>query len=178
MSILAANRYAGVFYSKAEKDNLRSELLIDFQTFTKAFETEAFVKFMKNATTSNTSKLEFIKKSIGNTLQSQTLNFLEFLCSKNRMMLLEEISSEYIALDKKAQGVVEGKLVSAYSMSDEQVSKLSQKLKELYKNEYILTQEVDPSIKGGFIVYLQGMVLDCSLTSRIEDLKVRLLAKP
>lgn len=178
MSTLAANRYAGVFFSKAEKDNLRSELLIDFKTFTKAFKTEAFVKFMKNATTSNRSKFEFIKKSIGSKLQSQTLNFLEFLCSKNRMMLLEEISSEYIALDKRAQGVVEGKLVSAFTMSDEQVSKLSQKLKELYKNDYILTPEVDPSIKGGFIVYLEGLVFDCSLTSRIEDLKVRLLAKP
>lgn len=178
MSTLAANRYAGIFFSKAEKDNLKSELLIDFQIFTKAFEKKAFVKFMKNSTTSNKSKLEFLKKSIGNNLQFHTLNFLEFLCSKNRMMLLEEISSEYIALDKKAQGVVEGKLVSAYTMSTEQVSKLSQKLKELYKNDYILTQEVNPSIKGGFIVYLEGLVLDCSLTSRIEDLKVRLLAKP
>jgi F-type H+-transporting ATPase subunit delta len=178
MSTLAANRYAGVFFSKAEKDSLRPELLIDFQSFAKAFETEAFVEFMNNATTSNISKFAFIKKSIGDKLQSQTLNFLEFLCSKNRMMLLEEISAAYIALDKKAQGVVEGKLVSAYTMSDEQVSKLSQKLKELYNNDYVLTQEIDPSIKGGFIVYLEGLVLDCSLTSRIEDLKVRLLAKP
>jgi F-type H+-transporting ATPase subunit delta len=178
MSTLAANRYAGVFFSKAEKDNLRSELLIDFQSFTKAFETEAFVKFMSNAATSNASKLVFIKKSIGDKLQSQTLNFLDFLCSKNRMMLLEAISTAYIALDRKAKGVVEGKLISAYSMSETQIAQLSQKLKELYNKDYILTQDVDPSLKGGFIVHLEGLVIDCSLTSRIEDLKVRLLAKP
>ena len=59
-------------------------------------------------------------------------------------------------------------------MKKEELQKLEKVLSEKFDMKLVLKNEVDPSILGGIVINLDGKVIDDSVKSGLENLKVAL----
>ena len=59
-------------------------------------------------------------------------------------------------------------------MNQEELQKLEKVLSEKFDMKLVLKNEVDPSIIGGIVINLDGKVIDDSVKSGLENLKVAL----
>ena len=63
-------------------------------------------------------------------------------------------------------------MTSAEALSAEQVSKLKATLKESVGRDVQLAEKVDPSIIGGLVVKVGSRMVDNSLRTKLQNLKI------
>jgi F-type H+-transporting ATPase subunit delta len=76
------------------------------------------------------------------------------------------------ALAAQARGQVAAEVVSAEKLSSAQVDRLKAELKASVGSDVELAQVVDPSILGGLIVKVGSRMVDNSLRTKLQNLKV------
>jgi len=81
----------------------------------------------------------------------------------------------YRDLLDEERGIVRGTVFTVVEMTDEQLKALNQKLNRMVGKTVVLTQKVDASLVGGFIVQIKDTVIDNSIRHQLEKLKERLV---
>lgn len=102
------------------------------------------------------------------------VNFLCLLVDKRKLVALPDIVREYRALVDKAAGRVEALLVMATQMDPATVSQVEGQLAKWAGKRVRLTTKVDPSLIGGAVARVDGLVLDASLRTQLDALRQRL----
>ena len=93
---------------------------------------------------------------------------------KKRESSLQSIYSEFKKSYLYGEGITEGVVTTTYQMNQEELQKLEKVLSEKFDMKLVLKNEVDPSILGGIVINLDGKVIDDSVKSGLENLKVAL----
>jgi hypothetical protein len=75
----------------------------------------------------------------------------------------------------QAAGTV-ARVRSAVPLTKEERTILKERLRERFREEFILRTWVDPSLIGGLVIEAKGQIIDGSVSSRLEALKERMLA--
>ncbi|RLB04584.1 MAG: F0F1 ATP synthase subunit delta [Deltaproteobacteria bacterium] len=96
------------------------------------------------------------------------INFLHILVDKNRMRYLSDIISIYQQLVDEAAGRARVLLVTAYDLSKDKLQQLSQGLEGLVGKNVVMEVEKDPSLIGGVVAKIGGMVYDGSVKTQLE----------
>lgn len=68
------------------------------------------------------------------------------------------------------EGVSEGKVITAFVLSDQQRDALNAKLKEKLGFQLSLKEELEPGIIAGLIINIGSLVFDGSMKSKIKDI--------
>lgn len=105
-------------------------------------------------------------------LSTLSSNFMGVLAQNRRLGSLKAIlvSFKKIAADHK--GEVTADVVSAHPMSDDQTAALKKSLKATMGKDVTFDARVDESLLGGLIVKIGSRMVDSSLKSKLENLKV------
>ncbi len=104
-------------------------------------------------------------------------NFCQFLIDQRRTQELDAIRDEFEHLAETAAGRVQGEVTSAAPLSEEQLQRLRLLLSERTGLSVELTSSVDPSLLGGAIARVGGLVYDGSLRSRLDQLRAGLTGR-
>jgi F-type H+-transporting ATPase subunit delta len=112
----------------------------------------------------------------GPALGEHGANFVRTLAENRRLAFLPEISSQFEALKDETQGVVDVTVTSAAALDAAQAAKLSAALEKRLKRKVRLHTEVDPAIIGGAIVRAGDLVIDGSISTRLERIAYELTA--
>lgn len=102
------------------------------------------------------------------------VNLLCLLVDKRKLVVLPDILREYRALVDKAAGRVEALLVMATQADPATVSQVEGQLAKWTGKRVRLTTRVDPSLIGGAVARVGGLVLDASIKTQIDVLRQRL----
>jgi F-type H+-transporting ATPase subunit delta len=102
-----------------------------------------------------------------------TLKFLDFLCEKQRINILPDITEDFLDLVNEKQGIVKAFVKTAVDISDSEKAALTARLKTYTGKDITATYTVDPSIKGGFIARIDDRIIDASIIRQLELLKER-----
>lgn len=70
---------------------------------------------------------------------------------------------------KVPSDIKEIRLSTAFSLSEQQRKKISERLKELLHRDVMLKEEVDAQLVAGLIITIGSLVLDGSLRNRVEE---------
>ena len=116
-------------------------------------------------------KLEVIKKVFGGEIGSVTLNFLSVISGKKREDILPEIANAFTTVYCKHLGIVVAEITSAVPLSDAEREKAIGVVKGMGSGKVELTEKIDKSIIGGFIIRVGDKLYDASVASRITALK-------
>jgi F-type H+-transporting ATPase subunit delta len=107
---------------------------------------------------------------------SQTIqNFFGFLIDQRRLVEFEAIQEEYGRLADRAAGRVRAEVLSASPLRDEQRARLVETLNRKTGKEVDLSVRVDPSLLGGAIATVDGLVFDGSLRTQLSQLRTNLM---
>ena len=100
------------------------------------------------------------------------LNFIKLMCAKRRLPALSDAISGFQALVADAKGEVVADVTSAEKLSSVQLKDLQAALKTKLGRDVILQTTIDPSILGGLIVKAGTTMIDDSLKTKLQNLKV------
>jgi F-type H+-transporting ATPase subunit delta len=112
----------------------------------------------------------------GPDLGEHGANFVRTLADNRRLAYLPEIAAQFDTLKDAAQGVADVTVTSAAALDETLRQKLSQALEKRLKRKVRLHCEVDPHLIGGAILRAGDLVIDGSLSTRLERIAYELTA--
>jgi F-type H+-transporting ATPase subunit delta len=106
----------------------------------------------------------------GDQIDRNGMNFVSVLSEYERISLLPEISHLFELLKANHEKTVEVVVNSAYEISDEDNSRLTEILKEKLHREVHIEARVDKSLMGGLVIKTDDTVIDKSIRGKLAKL--------
>jgi F0F1-type ATP synthase membrane subunit b/b' len=134
---------------------------------------EEVIKQADNARLALLNELE-TKINEGATLKAQELlqKVLpeDFRKEVHARWIKDLIANGFSELDRLRvpEGLSEVKVVSAFSLTEDEIDELKSKIKEKLRVDVKLEEAVDPSLISGLVVYIGSLILDGSLKFKIQ----------
>lgn len=102
-------------------------------------------------------------------------NFVKVLAENNRLNVVNEIAERYELQRAEAEKTVEAEVTSAFALSDAQIQQVTTALKKRLGREVNLVTKIDSSIIGGAVIRAGDMVIDGSVSGKLEKLATTLM---
>jgi F-type H+-transporting ATPase subunit delta len=99
-------------------------------------------------------------------------NFVRLIARKRRLPFLPQMIADYRKLYDEARGVTHAEVVTATPLSAENFEALKAQLKGGSGREVVLDSKIDPSIIGGLIVRLGSRMVDASLRTKLNAIRL------
>ena len=116
--------------------------------------------------------LSLVKPAVDKQFQ----NLVELLMVNDRLLLLPQIAEQFEALKDKAEGVAQANIISAFPMSEDQVSQLISLLEPKFGLKLKPHVTVDAALIGGVRVHVGDHVLDTSVQAQLVRMRDTLAA--
>ena len=100
------------------------------------------------------------------------LNFLKLMGKNRRLAAVPGAIAGFQALVAKSRGEVTAEVTSAEKLSAKHITELKAALTASIGSDVLLTTKIDASILGGLIVKVGSRMLDNSLQTKLQNLKV------
>lgn len=127
-------------------------------------------RFFKSPIVAGDKKISVIKEVFG-AFESMTMSFVELVTKNGRESLLPQIALSFGDLVKAHKGIVPVELVSAVKLDDATRKNILAKVEGSIEGTLEVTETVDESIVGGFIVKMGDRRIDASVKSQFNKLK-------
>jgi F-type H+-transporting ATPase subunit delta len=110
-----------------------------------------------------------VAKAGMNTLTS---NFLQLLVKNRRLFALGDIVAGFRRLAAQSRGELTAEVTAAIPLSDAATQELVATLKAKTGKDIALRTEIDPSILGGLIVKIGSRMVDSSIRTKLNNLRL------
>lgn len=107
--------------------------------------------------------------------QEVTIKFIHLLTKNKREMILPVIAEEFIAKLNEIRGIVPITLTSAVKLDEGVKATILEKLNKSIQGSIELTEKVDESLIGGFVVRMGDTRIDASIAHQLNEMKQRLI---
>ena len=105
-------------------------------------------------------------------IKGLVVNFVGLVAKNRRLFALRDMITAYGKLVAHARGEVAAEVTSAEKLSAAQIKKLKAALKEQVGRDVQMEEKVDPDILGGLIVKVGSRMVDNSLRTKLQNLKI------
>jgi F-type H+-transporting ATPase subunit delta len=122
-------------------------------------------------------KAEDKKNVIGQVVSDNPYlrNFMMLLVDRRRILLLEAICQEYLALLRQLNQTVLAEVISAVQLTEAQQQAVREKVKSMTNaHEVELDSKIEQDLIGGVIIKVGSQVIDASLRGQLRRLSLRL----
>jgi F-type H+-transporting ATPase subunit delta len=109
-------------------------------------------------------------------LDAKVTNLLRTVVDNGRLAALPEIAVQFNALVKSRSGTSDATIESAFPIDGAQLPQVVAALEKRFGRKLNATVVVDPELIGGIRVVVGDEVLDTSVRSRLEKMKLALVA--
>lgn len=103
-----------------------------------------------------------------------TRKLVLLLAKKRRLFILSSVIASFEQLIARHRGEIAADVTSARALSAPEAVELKRMLKDRLGREPRLTTHVDPSLLGGIVLKLGSRMIDSSLRTKLEALRVRM----
>ncbi len=174
-STKAAGRYAKALLELA-LDQQKIEVIESNmqQILTVANEAHDFQVFLSSPLIKVDKKLEVIK-SIFSNFDDLSISFLEMVAVKRREAMITEIAAAFLSQLKDHRGIVSVTIISAKTLDAQTKAEITAKISASVNGTLEITENVDESLIGGFIVRMGDHQIDASVSNQLNRLKQELV---
>jgi F-type H+-transporting ATPase subunit delta len=100
------------------------------------------------------------------------LNFIRLVAKNRRLPALSDAITAFNALVAVSKGEVAAEVISAEKLSDKHIKDIKAALKSSIGRDVQLTTKVDSSLLGGLVVKVGSKMMDNSLKTKLQNLKI------
>ena len=115
-------------------------------------------------------------QSQGVSLDAKCANLLQAVVDNGRLAALPEIAAQFRVLVNTRSGVSDAVIHSAFPIDAGQLAEVAQVLERRFGRKLNPSVAIDPELIGGIRVVVGDEVLDTSVRSRLEQMKMALAA--
>ncbi len=131
-----------------------------------------FILMLKSPIISADKKYKIIEAVTSGKISKTTQTFIKLISAKNRESFLPDIITAFIEQYNKIKGVLKVRLTTATPVSDEIKKSFITKIESTYsKNNIELESIVNEKLIGGFVLEMEGKLIDASIIRDLNDVK-------
>ncbi len=131
-----------------------------------------FVLMLDSPIIKSDKKYKIINAVTGGKISKISETFLQLLCNKNREANLPGIVSSFITQYNTIKGLHNATLTTALPLSEDMVNSFIAKIKTSSSIDHLnLETEVDEKLIGGFVLEMEGKLIDASILRDLNDVK-------
>ncbi len=139
---------------------------------------ELFYRFLTTPVVSQKDRFEAAKEYVEKAgLPWYLENFFLLLVEKGRVSILPMVVEEFRSISDEMRGQVRGVLKVAYDLPEEEIEALQEVFSQRMGKKVVLSVEKDPSIIGGAVAYIGGVVFDGSIVGNLRSIKEKLVER-
>lgn len=169
-----AGRYAAALFEIAKDDKQFAQVESDVKTFQGMLDASEDLRRLvrspvisaENQATALTALLQKAQ------ISGLTANFLRVIARNRRLFAVADMLKNFRALLARERGEVTADVASAHPLSAEQMSTLKDTLKAQVGKDVQINTRVDPNLLGGLVVKVGSRMIDSSLRTKLNNLKV------
>ena len=171
---LISDRYASALYDLAAEKKIVDLVLEDLTFLQKCIQENKDLKLLaKSPLITSSDKLNIFEKILSKRkAENLTNTFLKVISRNKRFAKLSSIISQFMNINSQKRGDVLADVTSADELSDNQKNGIKEKLKQTLGEKLFLNFKVDRKIIGGLIVKVGSKMVDSSLATKINKLKI------
>ncbi|MDP4761391.1 MAG: ATP synthase F1 subunit delta [Crocinitomicaceae bacterium] len=144
------------------------------QILTVAEEAHDFQVFLNSPLIKVDKKIEVIKSIFGN-FDALSISFLELVANNGRESYITEIAHSFLNQLKEHRGIVPVTIISAQKLDAKTKEQITSKISASIQGTLEITENVDESLIGGFIVRMGDHQIDASVSNQLNRLKQELV---
>lgn len=167
-------RYASALFELASEEKATEEVSRQLHSFQSAIDqSEDLNRLVISPVFSSADQIGALDAVAGQLgITGATLNFLK-LCARNRRLsAVRGVIKAYATLLGQSKGEIAGEVASAEPLSGQQLDDLKAALKSALGRDVLLSTRVDSSLLGGLIVKVGSRMMDNSLKTKLQTLKI------
>ena len=170
-----ADRYAQALFEVGEETQTTNELYQELKQLVDILnENKDLHNFLRSPLIGREDNKNVMKNIFENQLSDNMNNFLKIVIDKDRMSAIENIKESYKNLLNDKNNILEGTVVTAVSLSEQEIKDLEKNLSIKYNKNVTLNNIVDETILGGVLVKLGNEEIDGTVKTRLAKIKNQL----
>ncbi len=167
-------RYASALFELAEADGALDTVAAHLQTFKQALGESAdlrrLVKSPVFGADEQTTALSAVLNHLG--LSGLASNLVLLMAKNRRLFAVDAMIDAFTALLARHRGQVDAHVTTATALTPEQEEALRASLKQSTGSDVQLNITVDPTILGGLVVRVGSRMVDSSLETKLNNLRI------
>ena len=169
-----AKRYAKATFDLAEAENLSEAVLKDLTILKKIIIDNAELnRLISSPTFTSTDQLnvmnEIFKKQDISVLVK---NLVNVLIRNRRINLLVSVINAYDLIMKSNSGEIIAEVITAAELKDDQKQEIVSNLKKMTGKQIQIQSKVQPEIIAGIKVKIGSQMIDASVSTKLNNLKI------
>jgi F-type H+-transporting ATPase subunit delta len=169
-------RYATAAFDLAAEERAVDKLASDFATLKRLLTTSPeLVQLVRSPIISREQQaagIDAVLKQAGAI--ELTRKLAQLLTKKRRLFILGDVIASFEKLVARHRGEIAAEVTAARELSEPETTELKRILKDRFGREPQLSMHVDPALLGGIVLRVGSRMIDSSLRSKLEALRVRM----
>ena len=172
----AARRYARALFQIAREDRRVGEVLGELDTLATMLDENESLRNALLTPLHPVEERKAVMKSVSQAsgVSASVTNFYSYLIDQRRLVDFYGIREEYQRLANEDAGLMTAVVTTASPLDDRRKDRLRRALSERTGQEVQLDIQIDPTLIGGAIAKVGGMVFDGSLRTQLSKLRANL----
>jgi F-type H+-transporting ATPase subunit delta len=170
-NIRLSSRYAKSLINLASERGETDVLLKDMLQIAGSISSSKDLQVMLASPVINGDKKLKVLFSVFPELNKTTHLFLELIVSKGREGELGEIAQSFVQQVKTGRNIFDVELISAVTADDALRAEVTKVAKNICGGEVEITEKVDSDLIGGFILRVNGMEYNASVSGKLKKVK-------
>ncbi len=166
------SRYAQSLFDLSEENKISDKVYEDtLSVMEVCLQNHELRTVLKNPIIKPSQKRAILSEIFSNRVQELTLAFMNLLVSKRRDVLLYEIAERYTEIYKEHNNITTVQLTTAETLEQETLQRISRKIEQELHSKIDLQTKVNPSLIGGFCLFVNGKQYDASIANQFSKLR-------
>ena len=170
----ASNEYGKALFMLTEECGTSDTALADIMAANEILKSNPdYIKLLDTPAVTKAEKLRIADEAFS-SLDENLRNLIKILCERHSVHTFGEVYGTYIALYTESRGIEHVEAVTAIAMTEEQISRMAEKLSSMTGKKIIIKNTVAPEILGGVKLRYSGKQLDGSVKTRLDKFEASL----
>jgi F-type H+-transporting ATPase subunit delta len=179
VEIKLGDRYANSILVLAQERGKVEEVRRDFLSIQRVCRSNPdFVNMLESPLIKADKKQAVIDGIFKGAFTDITQMLIEIIVRKRREGYLDDIAERFLFQYDRINNITRGELRSAHALTEAQVAKVKAVVEKAMNTSFELTQVIDPSLIGGFVLNIGDRQFDASIAARLRALKQEFDSNP
>jgi F-type H+-transporting ATPase subunit delta len=169
-----AGRYAAALFELAREERQLPQVEADLRAFQAMLDASGDLRRLVRspviAADDQARALDAILAKAG--VSGLTANFFKLIARNRRLFAVADMMRAFRALLARERGEVSADVASAHPLTAEQLNALEDALRVQIGKDVQVNTRVDPALLGGLVVKVGSRMIDSSLRTKLNNLKV------
>lgn len=174
---LIPQRYAKALYKYAVEHNNADAVYAEMKQVIASFQAlPDLQKVMTNPFVDRARKEKLLVSAAGDLVEDDYRRFVKLILDQNREEFAYAMALDYRKIYREANQIAQVEITTAGNLPDSELAKIENLVKNAFKGYTLeFNHKIDPNLIGGFVIDVNSMRMDASISNELEQLRQKLL---